>query len=122
MMSSVEHGGPLSVGMSFKDAHSSGQRVAGPRRPIGDPSSNVTFGERVPASLAGFVYLDANNDGVKQGRAACINGVFITLTGTDALGNPVNLIATTASGGAWSFTNLRPSSAAGYTITKSLSQ
>src|SRR5262249_17128391 len=41
------------------------------------------------ASLAGFVYADTNNDGVKQASEAGIPGTLITLTGTDING-PVN--------------------------------
>lgn len=83
----------------------------------GQSDSGVTFGELAPASLGGSVYHDANNDGVKQAGESGINGVFVALTGTDDLGNLVNLITTT-SGGLYSFTNLRPSNAAGYTITE----
>ena len=74
--------------------------------------------ELAPASLSGFVYSDTNNDGVKQGAESGISGATVTLTGLDDLGNAVNLTATTSGAGAYSFTNLRPSSAAGYTITE----
>src|SRR5207248_906656 len=61
-----------------------------------------------PASLAGFVYSDVNNDGVKQSGESGIQNVTVTLTGTDDLGAAVSLTATTDSTGAYSFTNLRP--------------
>ncbi len=85
----------------------------------GTTGVNNNFGELTPASLSGFVYSDANNDGVKQAGESGIGGTFVTLTGTDDLGNVVNVTTTTANlTGAYSFTNLRPSDAAGYTITE----
>ncbi len=67
------------------------------------------------ASLSGFVYADTNNDGIKQGTEAGIAGATVTLTGTDDLGNAVSLTTTSASTGAYSFTNLRPGT---YTLTE----
>ncbi len=78
------------------------------------------FGELSPSSLSGFVYSDLSNFGTKDSFETGIPGVTITLTGTDDLGAAVSLTTTTAAGtGAYSFANLRPSSAGGYTITES---
>src|SRR5205085_2013288 len=55
-----------------------------------------------------FVYVDANNDGLKQGTEAGISAVTVALTGTDDLGHAVSQTATTASDGSYSFRNLRP--------------
>ncbi|MFN0056516.1 MAG: SdrD B-like domain-containing protein, partial [Planctomycetales bacterium] len=67
------------------------------------------FGELVPASISGFVYHDANNDGLFQGSESGIAGATVTLTGVNDLGNVVNLTAPlTGSSGAYSFGNLRP--------------
>ncbi len=74
-----------------------------------------TFGELAPASLAGVVYSDANNDGVKQAGESGIAGVTVTLTGTDDLGQTITLPMTTAADGTYSFTNLRPGT---YTLTE----
>ncbi|MBI1927242.1 carboxypeptidase regulatory-like domain-containing protein [Candidatus Poribacteria bacterium] len=76
---------------------------------------NNNFGELLPASLAGNVYSDANNDGIFQGTESGIANVLVTLTGTDDLGNPVSLTTTTASDGSYSFGNLRPGT---YVITE----
>ena len=57
------------------------------------------FGELAPAKLSGYVYVDADNDGVKDGGEAAIAGVTVTLTGTDDLGNPVSETATTDANG-----------------------
>ena len=49
----------------------------------GTTGQNNNFGELAPASLAGYVYSDANNDGIKQPVEAGIAGVTVALTGTD---------------------------------------
>src|SRR5207244_2568616 len=74
----------------------------------GTAGANNNFAELQPSSLAGFVYIDANDDGVFQGSESGLVGVGMALTGTDDLGNSVNLSVTTGAGGAYSFTTLRP--------------
>ena len=96
----------------------SNDTVTGFSLTAGQSASGVTFGELAPASLSGSVYHDANDDGVKQAGEAGIDNVVVTLTGTDDLGNAVNVITTTTGGGLYTFGNLRPSDAAGYTITE----
>lgn len=72
------------------------------------------------SSLSGVVFQDRNragvNGGTHQGVATepGINGVTITLTGTDLYGNTVNRTATTNANGIYTFNNLSPSNAAGY--------
>lgn len=68
---------------------------------------NYNFGEGCNGSLAGFVYCDTNNDGVKQAGEGGVPNVTIQLTGTDTQG-PVNLSTATDANGAYSFSNLRP--------------
>jgi len=65
--------------------------------------------------LSGYVYHDANNDGVRDPGEAPIAGVTVTLTGTDHLGNPVNLTTTTDVDGYYEFVGLRPGT---YTLTE----
>ncbi|MEN5170793.1 SdrD B-like domain-containing protein [Brevundimonas pondensis] len=60
----------------------------------------VDFGETV-SSMAGHVFVDASNDGVRQSGEAGIEGVLVTLTGVDAAGNPVTRTATTDATGEW---------------------
>ncbi len=84
----------------------------------GNDGIDYDFGELQPARLAGFVYVDANNDGVRQASETPVTNVTITLTGTDDLGASVSLTTTTAADGSYAFANLRPSSAAGYTLTE----
>jgi len=68
-----------------------------------------------PATLSGFVYLDANNDGIFEKHESPISGVAVNLTGTDNLGDSVNISTTTAGNGAYRFTNLRPGT---YTLSE----
>ena len=76
---------------------------------------NNNFGHVLPSSLAGFVYADPNNNGIKEVGEPGIANVGITLTGTDYLGDQVFLTANTAADGSYSFTGLTPGS---YTISK----
>ena len=66
--------------------------------PITGASGN-NFGEQA-ASIAGSVWLDANNDGVRDAGEAGIAGVVVSLpAGTlDALGNPVSAALSDANG------------------------
>jgi uncharacterized repeat protein (TIGR01451 family) len=76
---------------------------------------NNNFGELQPAGLSGFVYADADDDGVKEPGESPIPGVTVTLTGSDDLGAAVNIVATTDAAGFYRFQNLRPGT---YTITE----
>jgi hypothetical protein len=69
---------------------------------------NNNFAELRQAGLHGFVYIDANNNVVKDPGESGIAGITVTLTGTDDLGRPVNLSQTTAADGSYNFDNLRP--------------
>lgn len=62
----------------------------------------------VPSKLSGFVYNDADNDGVKDDGEAGIAGVTVRLTGPDTFGNQQNLTATTGSDGKYEFASLPP--------------
>ena len=73
------------------------------------------FAELVPASLSGYVYVDANNNGSFDAGESAIVGAKVTLSGTNDQGTAVNLTSTTAAGGAYSFSNLRPGT---YTLTE----
>lgn len=61
------------------------------------------------ASLSGFVYFDANQDGVIDTDLGdhALSGVIIHLRGTNDLGDTVDLVTTTDAFGAYSFTGLR---------------
>jgi hypothetical protein len=76
----------------------------------GDNGVHYNFGEILPASLSGSVYVDANNNGDFEPGEAPIAGVQITLTGTNDLGNSVTLTTQTGSDGSYLFAALRPGS------------
>jgi len=78
-------------------------------------ASGYNFGELRLNTLAGTVFVDVNNDGIKQAGEAGISGVTLTLTGTDARGASVNTTTTTNASGAYTFSNVLPGS---YTITE----
>ncbi|GAA3841632.1 hypothetical protein GCM10022243_05070 [Saccharothrix violaceirubra] len=77
-------------------------------------ASGYTFAED-RGSLAGTVYEDIDNDGVKDIGENGLSGVFVTLTGTDYLGRGVNINTLTAANGTYSFANLVGGS---YTLTE----
>jgi hypothetical protein len=68
-----------------------------------------------PSSLSGMVWEDFNDDAQVDFGEKGISGVTITLTGTDFLGNAVNLSQQTDSDGAYVFANLLPGT---YTLTE----
>ncbi len=71
------------------------------------------------SSIAGTVFRDRDANGQPGGSGETgIAGVSLALSGTDAYGNPVNAVVTTAANGSYRFDNLPPSNAGGYTITE----
>ncbi len=75
----------------------------------------VTLTSAALSSLSGYVYLDKDNDGVKETGEAGIASVKITLSGKDSAGNAVSMTTTTDANGYYQFTNLP---AGTYTITE----
>src|SRR5260370_7138882 len=69
--------------------------------------TNYNFAELGFSSLAGFVYLDANNNGVKDPGESGIANVTITLSGTNDHG-PVSPTTTTPPHGRYQFRSLPP--------------
>jgi uncharacterized repeat protein (TIGR01451 family) len=81
----------------------------------GDDGTQFNFGE-VPASqISGRVWADNNNNGVIDAGEAGLPGVTLVLTGTDVLGQPVNLSTRTAADGSYAYTGLLPGT---YTVTE----
>lgn len=81
--------------------------------------TNYNFGERLTANtISGFVYADANDNGVKDSGEDGIAGVSVKLSGADVSGKAVNMSTTTAADGSFSFVNLQPSGNGGYTVTE----
>ena len=70
------------------------------------------------STLSGYVYLDANDDGIKLAGESGIAGVSVTLSGTNDLGTITPITVVTDSNGYYSFQNLRPGT---YTIKETQS-
>ena len=84
----------------------------------GDDATAMNFGELPPASLAGSVFVDFNVNGSRDVIEVGISNVTLTLTGTDDRGAAVSRAVTTDGSGNYAIGTLRPSNAAGYTITE----
>jgi hypothetical protein len=78
-------------------------------------STNNDFGMIRASSVSGYVYYDVNNNGVKEPGEPPIPGALVTLTGTNDIGQSINVSTLTAGDGSYAFGGLRPGS---YTITE----
>jgi hypothetical protein len=76
------------------------------------------FAELLRSRIQGLVWEDANNNSEVDFGEQAIAGVTIRLTGTDDRGAAVDRIMQTDSQGIFEFLDLRPSNAAGYTLTE----
>ncbi|HEX4444227.1 MAG TPA: SdrD B-like domain-containing protein [Galbitalea sp.] len=85
--------------------------------PSGSAASNYNFGEVQPALIHGGVYIDEDQDGIYGSGDPAASGSTLTLTGLDDLGNSVDLTTSPAPDGDYAFSNVRPSSGVGYTVT-----
>lgn len=87
------------------------------------PLTGYNFGERGNgARVTGYVFADANNNGVRDAGEAPIAGVTVTLTGTSQAGAPVSMTTTTGADGAFAFTDVPPSNVTGYALTETQPQ
>ncbi|MBY0309334.1 MAG: hypothetical protein K2Q09_11380, partial [Phycisphaerales bacterium] len=68
------------------------------------------------SSINGNVYIDKNDNGVFENNEVGIQGVSVTLTGTDIYGTSVNITKKTYSDGSYVFGNLKPGT---YTVAES---
>jgi large repetitive protein len=97
------------------DGSDGSDAISGIQLTAGQDATGYTFAELTPASLSGFVYIDLDNDGVKDAFESGLPGVTVTLTGTDDQGTAIDIDVVTDATGAYTFENLRPGS---YTITQ----
>jgi uncharacterized repeat protein (TIGR01451 family) len=109
-------------GLNFGASPNENKITTVPVSAAGGAAGNPTgynFTEIVNTGLSGVVYEDLNNNGKQDIGESGIEGVVITLTGTDFDGNPlpVGTTATTNSNGQYSF-SVPPSNPAGYTLTQ----
>lgn len=71
----------------------------------------------VSSSLGDTVWWDLDRDGIQDDGEPGAKDVPVKLTGTDDLGNAVEITAVTDADGKYVFANLRASDAKGYTVT-----
>ena len=83
----------------------------------GTPVTGVDFGDTL-STVSGSVYVDANQNGVRDGGEPGLGGVVVTLIGTDAAGVPVSKVTTTDANGNYAFIGLFASDQTGYTVTE----
>ena len=69
------------------------------------PGRHYDFGETA-GRISGSVWIDGNNDGVREPGETGIPNTLVTLTGTDALGHAVSRSVETDAQGDYSFTDL----------------
>ena len=84
----------------------------------GQSATGYNFGEVAPGRISGTVYIDSNQNGIRDAGEPGIGNVTIALTGQDDQGTPVNVTTITADDGSYLVTGLRPSAAGGYTLTE----
>lgn len=78
---------------------------------------NLDFLDRA-GTLSGLVFSDKDANGVNDNEAG-IEGITVTLTGTDTDGNAVEITATTDANGHYELIDIPAPDAAGYTLTES---
>ena len=94
-----------------------------PLLPAGDVGTQYNFGEILPlVSINGSDFFVPNSTTpgslTTSSTGIPIVGTIVVLTGTDYLGNIVNLTTSTNGSGQYSFNGLNPSDASGYTVTE----
>ncbi|NLS95882.1 MAG: hypothetical protein GXX96_27415 [Planctomycetaceae bacterium] len=82
----------------------------------GTSAIGYDFCELEPVSLSGYVYVDLDNDGVRDSGEAGIGGVKLTLL--DADGNPTTTTTVTDSSGFYRFDGLAPKATYGVAETQ----
>ena len=75
------------------------------------------FGNYQKVTVSGMKFKDRDDDGVKDAGEPGLSGWDIHLFGTDGQGNAVHQVATTGTGGTYSFTGVTPG---GYTVCEVL--
>jgi len=93
-------------GTAGGSAQNPGDTITGALLLPGFHAENYNFGELRPASLSGFVYVDDNQNGVRNGGEAGISGVQLKLL--DKHGTPTGITATTDASGFYRFDDLQP--------------
>ena len=91
--------------------------ITGVTLAAGAVQAGYNFGEiGGTASVAGYVYADSNNNGVRDAGEIGISGVLVRLIGSSAAGGAVNQSQTTGADGSFLFTGVPASGASGYSL------
>ena len=69
----------------------------------GEFNDTIDAGLLKPAAIGDFVFKDLNGNGIQDPGEPGVEGVKVTLTGTDVFGNPVDRMATTDANGEYLF-------------------
>jgi hypothetical protein len=91
------------VGGTADGTASSATKITSIALTSGQNGINYLFGDVQPVTISGFVYEDTNDNGVLDSGEPGIAGVTLTLSGTNNLGQSISATATTAPGGAFTF-------------------
>ena len=94
------------AGTAGGTAHNPGDLIDGIHLAGGQSGLNYDFGELLPAKVSGYVYVDANNNGVFDAGETPLPGAVVTLL--DANRNSTGKTATTDETGFYHFDNLAP--------------
>ncbi len=116
----------LATGLNYRTSNSGDKTLSATINDLGnnggiagDPTANnpllgagtvsVDVLAFVPSTIGGFVFLDANGNGVRDSERG-LEGVRVTLSGVDAItGNEIEpIIVETSADGSYAFMNLRP--------------
>ena len=77
--------------------------------------------DAVPSDISGVIYLDVNNNGVRDPQEIELAGVEVTLTGTNMRGVPMNITVKTDVNGVFMFLSILPNAeddTVGYKISR----
>ena len=94
-----------SAGSAGGSAQNPGDKITGVTLNPGVHAVNYNFGELPPASLSGYVYVDVNDNGVRDGNEQGLAGIVMELL--DANGNPTGITTVTDQYGRYTFTGLQ---------------
>ncbi|HLC76389.1 MAG TPA: MopE-related protein [Candidatus Peribacterales bacterium] len=71
----------------------------------------------IRSKVSGSVFHDFNTDGINNDGGVGVGGILLTLTGTDHIGNAVNLTAFSAANGSYVISGVPIDNGNGYTLT-----